>query len=92
MIFKATGILRKFHENNKVQTSTLLSIKTGSCPENCKYCPQSAHYNTGLEKAALMDVEKILEAVSNLRVDLHFCLPLTISVCSLRQCFWDPFV
>ena len=62
LIFKAAEIHRQFHDPNKVQISTLLSIKTGSCPENCKYCPQSAHYNTGLEKASLMDVEKILEA------------------------------
>ena len=62
LIFKAAEIHRKFHDANKVQISTLLSIKTGACPENCKYCPQSAHYNTGLEKESLMDISKILEA------------------------------
>ena len=50
LIFKAAEIHRSNHNPNAVQISTLLSIKTGSCPENCKYCPQSAHYNTGLEK------------------------------------------
>lgn len=64
LIFKAAEIHRKFHDPNKVQISTLLSIKTGSCPENCKYCPQSAHYNTGLEKESLMAVDKILEAAN----------------------------
>jgi biotin synthase len=64
LIFKAAEIHRQFHEPNKVQISTLLSIKTGSCPENCKYCPQSAHYNTGLEKESLMEISKILEAAN----------------------------
>jgi biotin synthase len=62
LIFKAAEIHRQFHNQNAVQISTLLSIKTGSCPENCKYCPQSAHYNTGLEKESLMEIQKILEA------------------------------
>ncbi len=64
LVFKAAEIHRQFHDPNKVQISTLLSIKTGSCPENCKYCPQSAHYNTGLEKESLMEISKILEAAN----------------------------
>ncbi len=64
LIFKAAEIHRQFHDQNKVQISTLLSIKTGSCPENCKYCPQSAHYNTGLEKESLMAIDQILEAAN----------------------------
>lgn len=64
LIFKAAEIHRQFHDPNAVQISTLLSIKTGSCPENCKYCPQSAHYNTGLEKESLMAVDKILDAAN----------------------------
>src|SRR5690606_38421163 len=39
---------------------TLLSIKTGACPEDCKYCPQSGHYNTGLEKEKLLEIEKVV--------------------------------
>lgn len=62
LIFKAAQIHRQNNNPNHVQVSTLLSIKTGSCPENCKYCPQSAHYNTGLEKESLMQVDKILDA------------------------------
>ena len=65
LIFKAAEIHRQFHNQNAVQISTLLSIKTGSCPENCKYCPQSAHYNTGLEKESLMEISKILDAAKN---------------------------
>jgi len=64
LIFKAAEIHRQFHDANKVQISTLLSIKTGSCPENCKYCPQSAHYNTGLEKESLLEIGKILDAAN----------------------------
>lgn len=64
LIFKAATIHRANHAPNKVQISTLLSIKTGSCPENCKYCPQSAHYDTGLQKEALMETSKILEAAN----------------------------
>lgn len=62
LIFRAAEIHRQFHNPNEVQISTLLNIKSGSCPENCKYCPQSAHYNTGLEKSSLMEVDKITEA------------------------------
>ncbi len=62
LIFKAAEIHRQFHDPNKVQISTLLSIKTGSCPENCKYCPQSAHYDVGLKKETLMATDKIVEA------------------------------
>lgn len=65
LIFRAAEIHRQFHDPNKVQISTLLSIKTGSCPENCKYCPQSAHYDTGIEKQGLMDINKIIEAANS---------------------------
>ena len=47
---------------NEVQISTLLSIKTGGCPEDCAYCPQSAHYDTGTDKDALMDIDSVLAA------------------------------
>jgi len=65
LIFKASNLHRKVHNPNEVQISTLLSIKTGACPENCKYCPQSAHYNTGLEKESLMAIDKILESAES---------------------------
>lgn len=61
LLFKAAQIHRQYQNQNEVQISTLLSIKTGSCPENCKYCPQSAHYNTGLEKQALLSLATIKE-------------------------------
>lgn len=61
LLFQAQSIHRQHFDPNEVQVSTLLSIKTGACPEDCKYCPQSGHYNTGLEKEKLMQVEKVLE-------------------------------
>ncbi len=64
LIFKAASIHRQNHVNNQVQISTLLSIKTGSCPEDCKYCPQSAHYNTELKKEPFMEIEKVVAAAN----------------------------
>ncbi|RYZ88942.1 MAG: biotin synthase, partial [Proteobacteria bacterium] len=61
LIFQAQSVHRAFFNANQVQVSTLCSIKTGACPEDCAYCPQSAHFDTGLEKEKLMAVEKVLE-------------------------------
>ena len=61
LLFQAQTIHRQNFDPNEVQVSTLLSIKTGACPEDCKYCPQSGHYNTGLEKEKLMQVQAVLE-------------------------------
>ncbi|RMF16046.1 MAG: biotin synthase BioB [Gammaproteobacteria bacterium] len=60
LIFRAQQVHREFFDANEVQVSTLLSIKTGACPEDCKYCPQSGHYNTGLEKEKLLEIEKVI--------------------------------
>ena len=61
LIYKAQSIHRENFNPNAVQISTLLSIKTGSCPENCSYCPQSAHYQTGLKKEPLMEIDKVIK-------------------------------
>ena len=61
LLFKAQTVHRQFFDSNQVQVSTLLSIKTGACPEDCAYCPQSVRYNTGLEREKLMEVEAVLE-------------------------------
>lgn len=61
LLFKAQCVHRENFNPNEVQVSTLLSIKTGACPEDCKYCPQSNRYDTGLEKEKLMEVEKVIE-------------------------------
>ncbi len=60
LVFKAATVTREFHDPNAVQISTLLSIKTGSCPEDCKYCPQSAHYNTELKKEPLIELDAVI--------------------------------
>ena len=60
LLFRAQSIHRQHFDPNEVQVSTLLSIKTGACPEDCQYCSQSGHYNTELEKEKLMEVEKVL--------------------------------
>jgi biotin synthase len=62
LIFGAQSIHREHFDPNEVQVSSLLSIKTGSCSEDCAYCPQSAHYDTGLGKEDLLPVEDVLEA------------------------------
>ncbi len=61
LMFQAQTVHREFHDPNAVQVSTLLSIKTGACPEDCKYCSQSGHYNTGLEKEKLLEIAKVVE-------------------------------
>ena len=61
LLFHAQSAHRQFFDPNAVQVSTLLSIKTGACPEDCKYCPQSNRYDTGLKQEKLMEVEKVLE-------------------------------
>ena len=69
LMFKAQQVHREHFNPNEVQLSTLLSIKTGGCPEDCGYCPQSVHYNTGVEASKLLDVEEVkaaaLEAQKN---------------------------
>ena len=60
LMFQAQTVHRQNFDPNQVQVSTLLSIKTGACPEDCKYCPQSARYDTGLEKERLMEIEKVI--------------------------------
>lgn len=60
LIFKANSIHRQFFDASKVQVSSLLSIKTGGCPEDCAYCPQAARYQTGLNVQKMMDVEDVV--------------------------------
>jgi len=60
LLFTAQTIHRQYHDPNAVQVSTLLSIKTGGCPEDCAYCPQAARYATGVKAEKLMSVEAVL--------------------------------
>lgn len=59
LLFQAATIHRQFHDPNTVQVSTLLSIKTGGCPEDCGYCPQAARYHTNIEGNDLMTVQQV---------------------------------
>lgn len=61
LMFRAQTVHRQHFDANEVQISTLLSIKTGACPEDCKYCPQSGHYNTGLEKEKLLEIQRVID-------------------------------
>ena len=76
LLFQAQTVHRAHFNANRVQVSTLLSIKTGACPEDCKYCPQSGHYNTGLEKEKLMEVQKVLEEAARAKAigSTRFCM------------------
>ncbi len=76
LLFKAQTVHRQYFNPNEVQVSTLLSIKTGACPEDCKYCPQSGHYNTGLEKERLLQVETVIEKARQAKASgsTRFCM------------------
>jgi len=76
LMFEAQTVHRKNFNANEVQVSTLLSIKTGACPEDCKYCSQSARYKTDIDKERLMAVEKVLEAAEKAKQQgsTRFCM------------------
>lgn len=65
LVFEAATIHRQFHNPREVQMSSLLSIKTGGCPEDCGYCPQAARYHTDVEAQKLMTVESVIEQAKN---------------------------
>ena len=76
LLFKAQTVHRENFDPNAVQISTLLSIKTGACPEDCSYCPQSVRYDTGLEKEALMEIRAVVEAAKEAKANgaSRFCM------------------
>ncbi|MBM5053059.1 biotin synthase BioB [Vibrio parahaemolyticus] len=76
LLFEAQLVHRQYQQTNHVQVSTLLSIKTGACPEDCKYCPQSARYTTDIEKERLMEVERVLDAAQKAKNagSTRFCM------------------
>ena len=76
LLFRAQGVHRANFDPNEVQLSTLLSIKTGACPEDCAYCPQSVRYNTGLQNEALMDIEAVKTAAAQAKAAgaSRFCM------------------
>ncbi len=76
LVFRAQQVHREHFDANEVQLSTLLSIKTGGCPEDCGYCPQSAHFDTGVEAGKLMPVAEVLEAARAAKAQgaTRFCM------------------
>ena len=62
LLFRAQTLHRRYHDPAEVQRCTLLSIKTGGCPEDCAYCPQSAHYDTGVAREGVLGVEEVVAA------------------------------
>ncbi len=76
LVFDAAAVHRRAQNPAEVQCASLLSVKTGGCPENCAYCPQSAHSRTGVEAAPLMPVEAVVEAARSARAGGadRFCL------------------
>src|ERR1700682_346762 len=65
LIFRAQTVHRRHHDAERVQTCQLISIKTGGCPEDCAYCPQSAHYDAGLQREGLLDPAHVIEVAQN---------------------------
>ncbi|QCI20429.1 biotin synthase BioB [Buchnera aphidicola (Brachycaudus cardui)] len=76
LMFQAQKKHREYFNPNILQISTLLSIKTGACPEDCKYCPQSARYKTGLKKEPLLEIETIINAAKKAKASgsSRFCM------------------
>ncbi len=76
LIFQAQLAHRRHHDPTRVQLCTLLSIKTGGCPEDCAYCPQSAHYDTGVERQGLLPLAEVLEKARQARDagSTRFCM------------------
>ncbi len=76
LLFRAQQVHREHFDANAVQVSTLLSIKTGACPEDCKYCPQSAHHDAELEREKLLELEAVIEQARRARAQgaTRFCM------------------
>ena len=76
LVFRAAEVHRAHHDGNAVQLSTLLSIKTGGCVEDCGYCSQSAHHETGLKASKLMDPRAVLQAAAQAKDNgsSRFCM------------------
>ncbi|MGH7684959.1 MAG: biotin synthase BioB [Vulcanimicrobiaceae bacterium] len=76
LLNEAHQVHRKNHDPNDIQTCTLLSIKTGNCPEDCSYCPQSAHYETEVEARGLLRLEEVAAAAREARENgaQRFCM------------------
>ena len=76
LVFGAQTVHRQFHPEDRVQTCQLLSIKTGGCPEDCGYCPQSAHYDAGVGREGLLEPQHVIEVAKEAagRGVTRFCM------------------
>jgi biotin synthase len=76
LLFQAQTTHRRHFDPNEIQISTLLSIKTGGCPEDCSYCPQSVHFDTAIDSEALMPLAAVVEAATNAKANgaTRFCM------------------
>ena len=76
LVFQAQQVHRQHHNPQEVQFCRLLSIKTGGCPEDCGYCPQSAHYETGVDRQNLLDVDDVLAKARQAKSEgsTRFCM------------------
>jgi biotin synthase len=76
LVFKAAEVHRRYHDAREVQLCTLLSIKTGGCPEDCAYCPQSSRYATGIDAGRMLKTDEVLAAARDARAagSTRFCM------------------
>ena len=76
LMYRSATVHREYHATGEVQVCTLLSIKTGGCPEDCSYCPQAARYNTGVKVQKLLDKDTVLDAAGKARMAgaTRFCM------------------
>ncbi len=76
LLFRAQTVHRQYHDPESIQRCTLLSIKTGGCPEDCAYCPQSAHYETGVARDGLMERDAVRSAAQRAKENgsTRFCM------------------
>ena len=76
LVYRAATVHREHHAPGEVQLCTLLSVKTGGCPEDCAYCPQAARYHTGIDRHGLLKLDAVLEAAREAKAagSTRFCM------------------
>lgn len=76
LVYRAATVHRAYHDPNEVQVCTLLSVKTGGCPEDCAYCPQAARYHTDVKVHKLMEVDEVLDSAKTAKENgsTRFCM------------------
>src|SRR6516164_11143121 len=76
LVYRAQTVHRQFHDADRVQTCQLISIKTGGCPEDCAYCPQSAHYEADVDRQGLLDAPHVMRVARDAarRGVTRFCM------------------